>query len=45
MVTANGEFSCTDGGTPTLTLLLAERPKPSRKKIATDTQNTGLRSW
>jgi multidrug efflux pump subunit AcrB len=30
---------------PMLTLELAARPKTSRKKIATETQNTGFFSW
>ena len=44
METVKGEFSLTAPGEPKLTLSLAEMPKPIRKKIATETQNTGLRS-
>ena len=32
-------------GVPMLTFSLAVMPNPSRKKIAIETQNTGLRSW
>ena len=45
MAIAKGEFSCTAPGVPMLTFSLAVTPKPSRKKIAIATQNTGFRSW
>ena len=44
-VTVKGEFSCTEPGVPKLTLSLADMPKPIRKKIRAETQNTGFFSW
>src|SRR4051812_46470962 len=45
MAIANGAFSCTAPGVPMRTFSLAVTAKPIRKKIATATQNTGLRNW
>ncbi len=45
MAIAYGAFSWTAPGVPKLTFSLAVKPKPIRKKMATATQNTGLRNW